>query len=211
MSKRSIMPPGGTHRAPLSERAHRLGRKAAATVGVLAAILVGLVFLATPASAHHPVIEGKTACVDGKVALTITTTSWTNGDYGQYIAEVDIGDQWPAWGPVPTEGNPPREFYGHIEVTYTPNGGSPQTLALSPTNPAYATLDPTFIYFTPDIGISVVETVYLDESAFPVTLQAQDYGHWKSKDSPASNGSDPQSSALVEAPDGGCTPLPVLM
>lgn len=70
-------------------RSRGIGRDALRALVALAVAVVGLVSLATPASAHHPEITGSIAC-DGTVSFTATAWEGTSGDYVRSRTNPDV-------------------------------------------------------------------------------------------------------------------------
>ena len=136
-------------------------------MAVIASILVGLVILATPASAHHPEITGQSECSDarGQVDIAYTAKTWTTnppaGEWKYFISESDIPGA-PATAPGGVQ------YKGHVILQYKAAGASPWVEVRND------------IEFTPtNNGVVAGSFTIAETVAFPITLRVLDTGNWK--------------------------------
>ena len=161
----------------------------------MAVTMVGLVVMATPAWAHHPVISGTAQCGTerGTVEIDYMATPWTtdpaNG-WGRYISESDL-DGVPTYDADNDPSTPPVQYTGHVELEYAEAGGS------------YVSVRDD-IEFTPSITSVNGSFQVPDTASFPLTLHVVAVGQWKNGVDGAST--NPETLYEVAAPTTDCSP-----
>ena len=186
-----------------------VGRKAAAALSIVTTMLTGLVFMANPASAHHPELSATAECADdyGQILVSYDAYSWLT-DEGSDDSRFQISrNDVPGARTYNHDGNPdtPKiQYSGYVTVDYTPNGGS-TTILPDPATPSGHREH----YFETVGGVQSGSFLVEDDpSLFPLVVHTEDHGFWKNgADGTGATGSA-KASVVVDYPYDGCQPPP---